>query len=374
MAGARRAVVPDAEALRAAGRGAGLDVVEVASAEPFVDVRRTLEQRKADGLHGGMSFTYRQPARSTDPEAALRDASALVVGARSYLMDDHVDAPRGPLAGRVARYAWDDHYAHLKTGLKAVAAVLKEHGWRARVLADDNAMVDRAAAHRAGIGWWGKSANLLLPGLGSWYVLGCVVTDAPVPSTAAPVADQCGPCRRCLDGCPTGAIVAPGVVDARRCLSWLLQAEGSFPRQHRDDLGDRIYGCDECQEVCPPNRRAPQRAPSGQEAPWADLVPLLDPDDAVVLARAGRWYIPQRDVRYVRRNALVVLGNVGDPDDPTVVDLLSRHLAHEDPLLRGHAVWAARRLGREDLLPPVERETDATVLAERRAPLSAALR
>ena len=180
------------EELRAAGCAAGLDVVEVASAEPFVDVRRDLEQRKAEGLHGGMSFTYRQPARSTDPGAALPDAAALVVGARSYLMDDAVEPPRPPLAGRIARYAWDDHYAHLKTGLKAVAAVLKAHGWRARVLADDNAMVDRAAAHRAGIGWWGKNANLLVPGLGSWYVLGCVVTDAPVPPTSAAVEDHCG--------------------------------------------------------------------------------------------------------------------------------------------------------------------------------------
>ena len=359
MGGTRR-TLPSAEELRAAGRAGGLDVVEV---------RRDLEDRKAAGLHGGMSFTYRQPARSTDPEVALPDAAALVVGARSYLVDDAVDVTRPAVAGRVARYAWDDHYAHLKSGLKEVAGVLKQHGWRARVLADDNAMVDRAAAHRAGIGWWGKNANLLLPGLGSWYVLGCVVTDAPVLATSAPVEDRCGSCRRCLDGCPTGAITAPGVVDARRCLSWLLQAEGSFPFEHRVALGDRIYGCDECQEVCPPNRRAPERDATGDEAPWADLVTLLDEKDEVVLDRAGRWYIPKRDVRYVRRNALVVLGNVGDGTDPTVVDLLRRFVVHDDALLRGHATWAARRLGREDLLPPIERETDPTVLAERAAPV-----
>jgi epoxyqueuosine reductase len=176
-----------------------------------------------------------------------------------------------------------------------------------------------------------------------------------------------------LDGCPTGAITAPGVVDARRCLSWLLQAEGPFPREHRVALGDRIYGCDDCQEVCPPNRRAPVRDPRGVEEPWADLVHLLDPGDDVVLERAGRWYIPKRDVRYVRRNALVVLGNAGDPRDPAVVDLLRRYLADPDPLLRGHAVWAARRLGREDLLPPIEQESDPTVLAERTQALTAPL-
>ena len=103
--------------------------------------------------------------------------------------------------------------------------------------------------------------------------------------------------------------------------------------------------------------------------PWADLLTLLDPDDDVVLGRAGRWYIPRRDLRYVRRNALVVLGNVGDGRDPVVVGVLTRYLAHDDPLLRGHAVWAARRLGREDLLPPLEQEPDPAVLAERAAPL-----
>jgi epoxyqueuosine reductase len=314
-----------------------------------------------------MAFTYRQPDRSTDPGRALPDAAAIVVGARGYLTDLEPNPPAR--AGRVARYAWVDHYAELKEGLRAIAVVLKAHGWRARVLADDNALVDRAAAHRAGIGWWGKNANLLLPGAGSWFVLGGVVTDAPLRPTAPVVEDRCGSCRRCLDGCPTGAITAPGVVDARRCLSWLLQAEGSFPIEHRVALGDRIYGCDDCQEVCPPNRRSPVRAPSGAERPWVALEPLLDPDDDVVLAHAGRWYIPRREVRYVRRNALVVLGNVADGTDPTVAHLLRRYLRDPDPLLRGHAVWAARRLGREDLLPPLEQETDPTVLAERAASL-----
>lgn len=357
------APVPDTPALRAAGTGAGLDVVEVASAEPFVEVRRTLERRKAEGLHGGMAFTYRQPARSTDPGTALRSARALVVGARSYLVDMPEGAGGAPV-GQIARYAWDDHYAHLRTGLKAVAAVLKEHGWRARVLADDNAMVDRAAAHRAGIGWWGKNANLLLPGLGSWYVLGSVVTDAPLAVSSHPVEDRCGACTRCLDGCPTGAITAPGVVDARRCLSWLLQAEGPFPPDLRVALGGRIYGCDDCQEVCPPNRRAPVRAPTGSEQPTAHLFDLLSLDDAVVLEQAGRWYIPKREVRYVRRNALVVLGNVGDGHDPAVAEMLDRYLRHPDPLLRGHAVWAARRLGREDLLAALGHEEDSFVLGE----------
>jgi epoxyqueuosine reductase len=239
------------------------------------------------------------------------------------------------------------------------------------VVVDDNALVDRAAAHRAGIGWWGKNANLLLPGLGSWYVLGSVITDAPLPTASGPEPDHCGPCRRCLDGCPTGAITAPGVVDARRCLSWLLQAEGPFPIEHRAALGDRIYGCDDCQEVCPPNRRAPVGTATAGAQPWIPLLALLDEDDDAVLALAGRWYIPRREVRYVRRNALVVLGNVGDPADPDVVAALARHLRHGDPLLRAHAVWAARRLGRDDLLAGLTERDEPLVAAELAAPVPA---
>src|SRR5690606_31670159 len=137
--------------------------------------------------------------------------------------------------------------------------------------------------------------------------------------------DGCGSCRRCLDGCPTGAIVGPGIVDARRCLSWLLQAPGVFPREHRVALGDRIYGCDDCQEVCPPNRRehrlGVQSAPSDAEA-WVGVLDVLSSSDDELLDRHGRWYIWQREARWLRRNALVVLGNIGDGADPAVAEAL----------------------------------------------------
>ena len=351
--------VPDLEELRALGLASGLDAVGVAPATPFVATRRHLEARKAAGLHGGMGFTYRNPARSTDPGAAVAGARALVVGARAY----HQSAPPAPAgpAGRVARYAWVDHYRPLRDGLRAVARRLKLDGWRAVVSADDNSLVDREAAYRAGLGWYGKNANVLLPGLGSWFVLGAVVTDAPLAPATAPVEDGCGPCRRCLDGCPTDAIVAPGVVDARRCLAWLVQQPGSFPVEYRQALGDRIYGCDDCQEVCPPNRRAerdgrlPDHGPvAGDDVQaWVPLLALLAASDAEVLDRHGRWYIAQRDPRWLRRNALVALGNVGDGTDPDVEAALRRALAGADPMLREHAAWAAARLGRADLLDRV---------------------
>jgi epoxyqueuosine reductase len=354
----------DAAELKQLGRDAGLDAVGIAPAEPFVGTRVHLHDRRAAGLHGGMQFTYRNPDRSTDPDRALRGARAIVVGARAYPSRTRDTGDRR-LRGRVAAYARDDHYATLRCGLAMIADRLCEVGWHARVLVDDNALVDREAAYRAGLGWYGKNSNVLLPGRGSWFVLGSVVTTAPLEPDEAPMADGCGACRRCISGCPTGAIVAPGVVDARHCLAWLLQMTGEFPREHRVALGDRIYGCDDCQEVCPQNADADRDA--GQSAePWVSILEMLTVDDAALLARHGRWYIPERAPRYLRRNALVVLGNIGDARDPTVVRLVERYLDDPDPMLRSHAAWAARRLGRQDLL--VARASDAAIAVELAAP------
>jgi epoxyqueuosine reductase len=359
------AVVADelTDAVLAVGRGAGLDAVGVAPATPFTRAREALESRKRDGLHGGMAFTYKNPARSTDPQAALEGARAIVVGARSYHIAATAPGSTRPTAV-VARYAQRDHYTLLGDGLRAVATELKARGFKARVVADDNALVDREAAYRAGLGWFGKSANILLPGEGSWFVLGSVVTDAPLCANEHPADDGCGSCRRCIDGCPTGAIVAPGVVDARRCLAWLVQSPGVFPRDTRAALGNRLYGCDECQEVCPPNIVADRRRDEPTAAQGVDVLDLLAASDETLLERHGRWYIPDRAVRYLRRNALIVLGNTADGHDPEVELTLRTYLTHDDELLRAHACWAADRLGRRDLLTLVESDASPLVHAE----------
>jgi epoxyqueuosine reductase len=354
-----------AEELVALGHRGGIDVVGIAPAEPFDSTRRALEERKEAGLHGGMHFTYGDPQRSTDPRRALPGARALVVGARSYRRSEP-PAPSGAVA-RVARYSWRDEYEPLRRALEMIASRLTDGGWQARVLVDDNALVDREAAFRAGLGWYGKNTVLLLPGRGSWFVLGSVVTDAPLPHDRQPATDGCGSCTRCLTACPTGALVAPGVLDARRCLAWLLEAPGPFPIEHRRALGGRIYGCDDCQDICPFNRRAERAAPAptgvGDEA-WIDLVAMLEMDDVALMERFGRWYVPRRQARYVRRNALVALGNVGDGQDPAVVGALRSSLAHPDPIVRSHAVWACNACGRPDLLREMEGESDPMVIAE----------
>ncbi len=358
---------PSVERLRSVGLAHGLDAVGAAPAGVFESTRAILHERKAAGLHGGMQFTYRNPDRSTEPARALPGARSLVVGARSYLRDPgetdtDVDGP----SGAVARYVWEDHYAQLRAGLEAIAAELDAGGFGARILIDDNALVDREAAYRAGLGWYGKNTNLLLPGRGSWFVLGSVVTDA-VLAPAEPVVDGCGTCERCLPACPTGAIVAPGVLDARRCLAWLVQATGTFPVEHRVALGTRVYGCDDCQEVCPPNRRQTGQPLQISPSPLRRLVPLLDllsADDAALLARHGDWYIPAREPRYLRRNALVALGNTAAGADARVVAAIEAHLADPDPMLRAHAVWAAKRLGLAASLALVAEDPDPGVRAE----------
>lgn len=355
-----------------------LDAVGVTTADPFDDTRGVLEERKASGLHGGMAFTYRNPARSTDPQRALDGARSLVVAAMGYRRTppeprSSRDGARPEPRGIVARYSWEDHYAPLRAALQDLAGLLEHEGWRAMVLVDDNALVDRAAAHRAGLGWYGKNTNLLLPGRGSWFVLGAVVTDAPLQPTAPADAvlateDGCGACTRCIPACPTGALVAPGVLDANRCLAWLLEAPGTFPREHRVALGGRIYGCDDCQEVCPPNRLDERRhvAPVAGDAaePWVDLLALLASGDEELLARFGRWYIATRDAAVLRRNALIALANVADAADDRVRDAVVSATHDDRPLVRAHAVWAAARLGYHDIVEATRGDPDPLVQDE----------
>ena len=266
-------------------------------------------------------------------------------------------------------------------------------------------MMDREAARRAGLGWYGKNTCLLIPKKGSRFVLGSVITTAAfAPST--PVERTCGTCSLCQQACPTGALDTAGQLDARRCLAWLLQAEGVFPREHRPALGNRFYGCDDCQDVCPVNSLGQSKEKTRRDAlignhsqkKWAtkdqttpatqqlDSIPqlrstsqefqaqsatdILSATDEELMDRYGRFYIPRRQPRYLRRNALLVLANAASGgDEPDVVSALQDSIDHEDPMLRAHGVWAAQRLGRFDLAENAHCDTDARVREEARRPV-----
>ncbi len=341
--------LPSIDDVRADLAEHGITHVGVTTAEVLVEAREALVQRRAAGLHADMGFTYRDPQRSTDPLRSVAGARSVIVAAKPYLTDTDPTAPppdAGPHA-RVGRYAWVDHYAPLRTALREVSRRIRRSDHRAVAFADDNSIVDRAVAHRAGLGWYGKNANLLLPGAGSWFVLGSIITTAPYEPTPGPAADGCGSCTRCIDECPTGAIIAPGVIDANRCISWILQRPGSIPDHYRSAIGDRIYGCDDCQDACPISVRLGRRNTIELDPAvdaWVDAVALLEADDDLIDARYGHWYVTDRDFRWVRRNALVVVGNVGDPADARLQRVLEHYRAHIDPILAEHAAWAADRL------------------------------
>ncbi len=306
----------------------------VCSTDPFTEAAEEIRRRKASGLSGDLAFTYRNPARATDIRTSFPWARWLVVAAWSYLPGAGDPGPPQPGTGRVARFATSDHYRGLRRALTALRDRLHDEGHRAEILVDDNRLVDRAAAVRAGVGWWGKSTMVLDPRHGPWLLLGSVVTDAPLTPTD-PMIRDCGTCTACLTACPTGALVAPGVLDARRCLAHWSQVPGVIPRVFRPAMGDRIYGCDACLDACPPGRKLLARAsiPRGR----VDLVELLRSDDATLMGAFRHFYVPQRNPRYLRRNLLVALGNAGGEDAPEV---LAGYLDDPDWLLRAHAAWA----------------------------------
>ena len=325
--------------LRTIAHTTELDGFGVASAEPFEAAERTLRERKSGGLSGKLAFTYRDPDTSSNVRRSFPWATSLVVAAKSYLPEAGSPGSTEQASGRVARFATRDHYEPLRHGLETMAAHLQSQGHQTAVLADDSRLIDRAAAVRAGIGWWGKSTMVISPKYGPWLLLGSVVTDA-VLAPSEPMRRDCGKCVACLPACPTGALITPGVLDATLCLAYWTRTPGVIPRELRVPWGDRIYGCDDCLEACPPGHSALESGKS--RAGSLDLVELLSADDETLLEGSEHWFIPRRDPDYIRRNALIALGNTGGPEH---VALIEKYLHHRRATLRAHAAWALGRIG-----------------------------
>ena len=312
----------------------GLDGIGVTRAEPYEETERHIAERRAHGLFAGMKFTTARPEQSCHPERLLDGARSVVSVALCYWRPE---APLEPGEGRLARYTWDDAYAGLREKLDLLGRRL---GGAYRVLVDANQHVDREAAARSGVGFYGKNTMLITPRHGSWVVLGTLVTDVELEPTAA-LATDCGSCTLCIDACPTGALDEPGTLDANRCLSWSTQAPAPIPLEHRAALGAQVYGCDICQDVCPWNRGIrKRRAALPEGGGHIDLVEWLEADAGVVDAY-DRLYVPKKDPRWLRRNAAVALGNVGGAEH---VAPLERAAAGDDALVAEHARWALARI------------------------------
>src|SRR5690349_15038544 len=251
----------------------GLDVVGAAPASAYDDTERHIRERKARGLFADMRFTMAQPERSCHPERLLPGARTVVSAALCYYTPEP-ELPHGH--GRLPRYTWAHGYAQLREKLDELGRRL---GGTYRVFVDANQHVDREAAARSGVGFYGKNTMLITRRHGSWVVLGTLVTDAELDATP-PLDTDCGECRICIDACPTGALDDPGTLDATKCLSYWTQAPAPIPEEYRAAIGAQVYGCDICQDVCPWNRGIEKRR-GGLEptaAGHVDLVEWLEAD------------------------------------------------------------------------------------------------
>ncbi len=344
-------------------REAGFDVAGIASAEPFEREARALDERIGAGLFGGLPwFTRERAAVSTDPRALLPEARSIIALGLSY------DTGSGP-AGTVARYAWgQDYHDVIRSRVRDLQARLESElgPFESRTFVDTGRMVDRAAAVRAGLGWYGKNTNVLNTTLGSWFFLAELVTTLDLEPDQ-PTRQHCGQCHACLDVCPTGAITAPYVVDNNRCISFLtIELRGPIPRELRPKIGGWIFGCDLCQDVCPVNAQArpvyhPEFAASSSTPQF--LFDLLKLTDTEFRARFRHTPVMRAKRRGLLRNVCVALGNSGDP---AAIGPLSETLAGDpEPLVRGHAAWALGRLAaREPLTRARAAEHDPYVTEE----------
>jgi epoxyqueuosine reductase len=297
------------------------------------------------------------------PSARTIIAVALPYGGRPVALRRSRD--EGVLTGRVAAYAGGaDYHRVLKDKLFALSrecARIVGHSIESRACVDTAPLLEREAARRAGVGFTGKSTMTIAPGVGTYLLLGELLVDVDI-EPSEPLRPACGRCTACLDACPTGAFIGPYVLDAKRCISYLtIENKGPIPRELRHLIGARVFGCDECQDVCPfnggesPRPAAPELAPSERRSD-VDLLALLD-----LGAAAYRRLVKQSAMRRIgreqlRRNAAVALGNSADP---RAVAPLARVLTDDrSPLVRAHAAWALGRLGGDTARAALARAAD----------------
>ena len=343
--------------LKAQAYGLGFDLAGIARLGP-VGSAPAFEAWLAAGHAGEMAWLARgaekrRDARLPVPASLARtDARAGAVSAIVVAMDYGGREPAGP----VARYArGDDYHAVLEERLRALHRWLEERLGRAvpgKPYVDTGPLLERDLARRAGLGWFGKNTMLIHPQRGSFLFLGALLVGIELAPDAPFEADRCGTCTRCLDACPTSAFVAPRVLDATRCVSYLtIELQGAIDEALRAGMGDRLYGCDVCQDVCPWNVRFAKELP--EDSPFKPREALAGKDARTlareVLAMDTEGYraafrgsaMKRAKLPAMKRNAAVVLGNVGTPED---VDVLTHALDHAEPLVREHAAWALRRL------------------------------
>ncbi|MFI5370341.1 MAG: tRNA epoxyqueuosine(34) reductase QueG [Candidatus Eisenbacteria bacterium] len=365
----------------------GFDEVRIASAGTLA-AQAHYERWLADGFHGDMRWlaSDEHRARRADPTRLLPGLESVVCVLLGHPPER--DTARDDRLGHIARYAAGEDYHRI---MRERMAPLEDHirslhpGSRALWYSDTGAILERGWAERAGLGWVGKHSGLLSPTRGSWFLLGQVLVDYPLVPDAPLEREHCGTCVRCLEACPTGAIVAPYQVDARRCISYLtIEHPGPIPRDLRALIGDWVFGCDVCQEVCPWNRFAPPARKSrlhARELEGWSLERFLGLDELEFASLFAQSPIRRAGRAGFLRNVCVALGNRAET---AAAAALAQVLSHDpDGLVRAHAAWALGEIGARhgarapahdgltlaEVLTAAARDADATVAEEARAAL-----
>lgn len=371
--------MPDANRIKEHAYTLGFDLVRITSAQPFPKAEQAIKERIHAGLFDGLSwFTPERAEVSCDPTSLLPEAQSIISLAMFYL-EQQPDPPANDLPhGLISRYAWgDDYHDLIKPKLKQFAEWLhqttrEEQGEEveSRLFVDTGRMVDRAVAQRSGLGWYGKNTNILTKGWGSWVFLAEIITNLPIQADE-PLKANCGSCEVCLHACPTGALPAPYVLDMTRCISYLtIELRGSIPLELRPLMGNLIYGCDICQQVCPVNKvaekrlglasgtaeegrsssasgkliqlqRHPEFQPRSFTGSTPELLHLLELTEEEFREKFKRSPIKRTKRRGLLRNVCVALGNSGDA---RAIPALIKALSDPESLVRGHAAWALGRL------------------------------
>jgi epoxyqueuosine reductase len=362
-------------ALKQRAQELGFCAVGVTGAEPFSQAEHAAASRTQQGLMDGLLWWSEARAHaSADPRRATPDARSVIALAFPHPASNSFPSPSDGPRGRIASYALGgDYHEVLLERMQPLLAMLREEGHVAKTYVDHGWMLDRAAAARAGLGWLGKNTNLLIPAIGSNVLLAEIVTSAELEPDR-PLQKTCGSCDACMRVCPTGALIEPGVLDNRRCISfWTIEHRGVIPLEIRPLIGDWIFGCDLCQEICPVNvsPRAAQPDALALEVfgPMIDARPRLEEllalDDEGFHARFRNSAVWRTRRSGLLRNVCIALGNIADRAS---VPALATALDDVEPLIRGHAAWALGRLGgaaaRAYLERALTRETDAWVRDE----------
>lgn len=338
--------------IKQAARELGFEAVGVASIEPLTRDGNALQEWCEDGFAAGMDYMTRKPDLHASPAVLVPYARSVITLAIDY----YAAAPpfeHEHRYGRVARYAWGrDYHDVVKPRLIELAGRIEHLAGRrihARCFVDAVPLLERAVAARAGLGFFGKNTNLLQPRRGSWFFLSEILLDLELPAEPCEIKVSCGSCHRCIDACPTNAFAAPYRLDSRRCISYLtIENKGAIARELRPAIGEWVFGCDVCQDVCPFNRFAsetawPELGPEAGAGPRLNLAEVLSiTSDGEFRARFRGTPLMRPKRRGLLRNAAIVAANVGAIE--TAPLLVERTLNDHEPLIRSHALWALAQL------------------------------